>query len=30
LLVSLLNAMDVQVDSFGAPGYGGPLTELTA
>lgn len=29
LLVSLLNAMDVQVDSFGAPGYGGALTELT-
>jgi len=30
LLVSLLNAMDVQVDTFGAPGYGGALTELHA
>jgi hypothetical protein len=29
LLVSLLNAMDVQVDSFGATGYGGALTELS-
>lgn len=30
LLVSLLNAMDVQVDTFGATGYGGALTELHA
>jgi hypothetical protein len=30
LLVSLLNAMDVQVDTFGAAGYGGALTELHA
>ena len=29
LLVTLLNAMDVPVDSFGAAGYGGALTELT-
>ena len=29
LLVSLLNAMDVMVDTFGAAGYGGALTELT-
>jgi hypothetical protein len=29
LLASLCNAMDVPVDSFGAAGYGGPLTELT-
>jgi len=30
LLASLCNAMDVPVESFGAPGYGGPLTELNA
>ena len=30
LLVSLLNAMGVEVQSFGAAGYGGPLTELHA
>ena len=30
LLVSLLNAMDVPVTTFGAAGYGGPLTELHA
>lgn len=30
LLVSLLNAMGVEVDSFGAAGYGGALTELHA
>ena len=30
LLVSLLNAMDVPVESFGAAGYGGALTELHA
>jgi hypothetical protein len=29
LLVSLCNAMDVPIDSFGAAGYGGALTELT-
>jgi hypothetical protein len=29
LLVSMLNAMDVQVDTFGLPGYGGALTELS-
>ncbi len=30
LLASLCNAMDVPVDSFGASGYGGPLSELSA
>lgn len=30
LLVSLLNAMGVEVNSFGAAGYGGALTELHA